>query len=141
MKTLDIKTAVTPALVIIMLFSLLLISIDGCTSGQEEDNSLVAELYWNTGSLPPEYYYYYEITVGPGPGGVFEYQPGYGEPPAPEVWNVDFEVSGEQIDTLHQLIQENNLLKNQWEVSEEIAEGGSTSSLTYIRGKVIQYTR
>lgn len=134
MKTLVIKTAATTVIVIILLSALLTISINGCINRQEDDNNLVAKLYWNTGSLPPEYYYYYRIKVGPGTGGVFEYQPGYGEPPAPEVWKVDFEVSSEQMETLYCLIQENNLLKNQWAVSEETAEGASTSSLTIIYG-------
>ncbi len=128
MKNINIKIALT----VTLLSAMILVSITGCTNIQESAEDLTVKLYWNTGTLSPEYYYYYRITIGPGLKGVFEYQPGYGEPPAPEVWEVDFEVSQNQIDYLHQLIIENNLLKDQWETTNEIAEGGSYSSITII---------
>ncbi len=132
MRTFNIRIAISSALAAIVFLTAFLTFTGGCTVTEENGKDLTAKLYWDTGTLSPEYYYYYRITVGPSLKGVFEYQPGYGELPAPEVWKVDFEVSQGQMDTLYQLIQENNLLKNQWETTEEIAEGGSGSSLTII---------
>lgn len=125
MKFINIKTA----FIIGLLLTITLISITGCTNRQECTEDLAVTLYWDTGTISPEYYYYYQITAGPGLQGIFEYQPGYGEPPAPDIWIEDFEVSQNQIDYLCQLIIKNNLLKNEWEKSE-IAEGGSFSSIT-----------
>ncbi len=135
MITINIKNAIHSVFIVILLLSLLPILTNGCSDSQENANDLserelTVELYWNTGAIPPEYYYYYRITVGPELKGLFEYQPGYGEPTAPEVWEVDFKVSEEQMDMLYRLINENNLLKNEWDVTEEIPEGGSASSLT-----------
>jgi hypothetical protein len=128
MKIINIKIA----LAITLLLAIVSIGIAGCTNKQERAEDLTVKLYWDTGTLSPEYYYYYRITIGPDLKGIFEYQPGYGEPPAPDVWKVDFEVSRDQMDYLCQLIIENDLLKNQWETTDEIAEGGSFSSITII---------
>jgi hypothetical protein len=128
MKIIYTKTIIS----IILLFTILLISISGCTNTGEPGEDLTIKFYWDTGTLSPEYYYYYRITIGPGLKGIFEYQPGYGEPPAPDVWNVDFDVSQGQIDQLYRLIIDNNLLKEQWEKTDEIAEGGSYSSMKII---------
>ncbi len=114
----------------VLLLAVLIINITGCTNTREPAEDLTVKLYWDTGTLSPEYYYYYRITIGPGLKGTFEYQPGYGEPPAPDVWRVNFEVARNQVDYLYQLIIENNLLKDQWETTNEIAEGGSFSSIT-----------
>jgi hypothetical protein len=132
MKNHNFKTTIVSRFFAVIILAVLLTLTGGCIDSSENNNNLVVKLHWDTGTLPPEYYYYYRITVGPGLKGLFEYQPGYGEPPAPEVWEVDFEVSEKQMDKLYQLIVENNLLKNEWGVTEEIAEGGSSLSLTII---------
>ena len=80
MKTINIKIILT----ITLLIAITLINITGCIELKEYTNDLTVELFWNTGTLPPEYYYYYQITIGPDYAGIFEYQPGYRKPPAPE---------------------------------------------------------
>lgn len=129
MKTINIKIVLT----ITLLIAIMLINITGCIKSKEYTEDLTIKLYWNTGTLPPEYYYYYRITIGPGHIGVFEYQSGYGEPPAPVVWEANFKVSQDQLDYLYQLLIENKLFKDEWEKTES-AEGGSFSSITIIAG-------
>ncbi len=126
MKIINTKIIFSVAL----LLAIIILNITGCTNTQEPAEDLTVKLYWDTGTISPEYYYYYRITVGPNLKGVFEYQPGYGEPPAPDIWKVDFEATRNQMDDLYQLIMENNLLRDQWETTDEIAEGGSYSSIT-----------
>ncbi len=113
----------------------------GCMScypepAKECPEDLTVKFYWNTGTLPPEYQYYYQITVGPGLQGLFEYQPGYPgtswEPLSPDVWEVSFEVSQDQVDHLYQLLIENDLFKRRWKTTDEVAEGGSSSYITII---------
>jgi len=113
----------------------------GCIScypepSKECPEDLTVELYWNTPPLSPEYNYYYGITIGPGLKGLFEYQPGYPdtswEPLSPDVWEVSFEVSQDQVDYLYQLLIENNLFKRRWGKTDEVAIGGSSSSIKII---------
>jgi len=120
-------------LFIALVFTIALINISGCGRQAEQPEDLTARLYWDTGTLPPEYYYYYRITIGPGCNGTFEYQPGYGEPPAPDTWKTDFAVSAEQLANLYQLLIVNNVFNENWGKGE-VAEGGSFSSITITAG-------
>jgi len=129
MKNKNIKIILT----ITLLLAIMLINTTECTESKEYSEDLTVKMYWDTGTLPPEYYYYYRITIGPGYTGVFEYQPGYGKPPAPDVWMANFKVSQNQLDYLYQLLIENNLFKDEWEKTE-IAYGGSFISITIISG-------
>ena len=128
--------ASTLAVVIIVFIAMI-----GCMScypepAKECPEDLTVRFYWNTPPLSPEYNYYYGITIGPGLKGLFEYQPGYPdtswEPLSPDVWEVSFEVSQDQVDYLYQLLIENNLFKRKWGTTDEVAEGGSSSSIKII---------
>ena len=103
---------------------------------KECPEDLTVKFYWTTPPLSPEYNYYYGITIGPGLQGLFEYQPGYPdtswEPLSPDVWEVGFEVTQDQLDHLYQLLIENSLFKRKWETTDEVAEGGSSSSIKII---------
>jgi hypothetical protein len=132
-----LKYRVSTLAVVIIVFVVMI----GCMScypepAKECPEDLTVKFYWNTGTLPPEYQYYYQITIGPGLQGLFEYQPGYPgtswEPLSPDVWEVNFEVSQDQVDYLYQLLIENNLFKRRWEKTDEVAEGGSCSSIRII---------
>lgn len=129
MKTINIKII----LIITLLIAITLTSITGCTRSKEYTEDLTVNLYWNTGTLPPEYYYYYQITIGPDHIGIFEYQPGYGKPTSPDVWKVNFKVSQDQLDYLYQLLIEKNLFKDKWETIES-SGGGSFNSITITSG-------
>ena len=123
--------------VVIIVFAVMI----GCMScypepAKECPEDLTVKFYWTTPPLSPEYNYYYRITIGPGLQGLFEYQPGYPntswEPLSPDVWEVSFEVSQDQVDYLYQLLIENNLFKRRWGTTDEVAEGGSNSSIKII---------
>ncbi len=103
---------------------------------KECPEDLTVTFYWNTPPLSPEYNYYYGITIGPGLQGLFEYQPGYPdtswEPLSPDVWEIGFKVTQDQADHLYQLLIENDLFKRKWETTDEVAVGGSSSSIKII---------
>ncbi len=128
---------------VIIVFTVV-ISCVSCYKEPETEcpEDLTVEFYWTTPPLSPEYNYYYEITIGPGLQGLFEYQPGYPdttwEPLSPDVWEVSFEVSRDQLDHIYQLLIENDLFKRKWETTDEIAIGGSNSSVT-ITANGIEY--
>lgn len=118
-------------ILILLLFPVIFVACTaGCRDTQGYAEDLAVNIYWDTGTVSPEYYYYYKITVGPGLHGIFEYQPGYGEPPAPDIWKESFEVSDVQMKHLYKLINENGLANNRYRSTGEIPEGGSFSSLT-----------
>ena len=103
---------------------------------KECPEDLTVKFYWTTPPLSPEYNYYYRITAGPGLQGLFEYQPGYPEtswePLSPDVWEVNFEVSQDQMDYLYQLLIENDLFRRRWKTTDEVAIGGGDSYITII---------
>lgn len=125
-------------LTVVIIVFVVMISCMSCYAepAKECPEDLTVKFYWTTPPLSPEYNYYYKITIGPGLQGLFEYQPGYPntswEPLSPDVWEVSFEVSQDQLDYLYQLLIENNLFKRKWETTDEVAEGGSNNHITII---------
>jgi len=88
---------------------------------------LSVRFHWDTGSLPPQYNYYYIISAGPGLKGKFEYQAGYGWPPAPETWVTDFAIIVGNMDELYSLLEENDFFRESWEKTEPSIGGSSIS--------------
>jgi len=132
-----LKYGVSILTVVVIVFAVMISCISCYPEPSKEcPEDLTVKFYWNTGTLPPEYQYYYQITVGPGLQGLFEYQPGYPgtswEPLSPDVWEVSFEVSQDQVNHLYQLLIENDLFKSRWKTTDEVAEGGSSSYITII---------
>jgi len=84
-------------------------------------------MHYDTGSLPPQYHYYYKIKIGPGEQCFFEYQPGYGEPPAPQIWKSSFNISLEQLDSLYSLLADYNFFRKSWKEGEMPCGSDSTS--------------
>ncbi len=106
--------------------------LTGCrktNSSKPKDFSFVYQ--WNTGALPPQYHYSYEIKVDSAGQGEFIYQPGYnGEDTAPE-WKTSFAINVSQLDDLYRLIVEKDLFRTEW-AEGELSIGGSSSDLTFI---------
>lgn len=101
------------------------VNITSVTSqNQNIPEDFSTKLYWDTGSLPPEYHYYYLITIGPGPEGRFDYQSGYGEPPAPDIWVAEFSVSFVKLNELYEFLDGNGFFRDSWEKVEP-SIGGS----------------
>lgn len=84
-------------------------------------------MHYDIGSLSPQYHYYYKIKIGPGEQCFFEYQPGYGEPPAPQVWKSSFNVGQEQLDNLYRLLVHYNCFRKIWKEGEIPCGADSTS--------------
>lgn len=84
--------------------------------------------YWNTGALPPEYYYQYEIEIGPDGSGVLTYQKGY-EENEEQSKVFSFQVDVEQWDEFYSWLQTNRILRSNWKESEDVVVGGSTTSV------------
>jgi hypothetical protein len=82
---------------------------------------------YDVGALPPQYHYYYKIKIGPDGQCLFEYQPGYGEPPAPQAWQSSFNLSQDQLDNLYGLLVDNNFFRKIWEEGEVSCGSDSTS--------------
>lgn len=97
-----------------------------------QDFSLYFE--WNTGSLPPQYTYSYAITLGPGPQGRFEYQPGYEEDKTRQ-WGVDFSLSEQQMIDLYQYLDSQDMFRNNWKEGEPMEGSSGTTLIFYDKGK------
>jgi len=84
--------------------------------------------YWNTGALPPEYYYQYEIEIDPNGKGVLTYQKGYEEDEGQnEVFT--FQVEKEQWDDFYSWLRMNKILRSNWKESEDVLVGSSATSV------------
>ncbi|MBM3707626.1 MAG: hypothetical protein FJW69_04680 [Actinobacteria bacterium] len=94
---------------------------------EEQDFFNNLEKIYDVGALPPPYHYYYEIKIGPGEQCFFEYQPGYGEQPAPQVWKSSFNVSQKQLDSLYRLLVDYNFFRKTWKEGEIPCGSDSTS--------------
>ena len=84
--------------------------------------------YWNTGALPPEYYYQYEIEIGPDGDGTLTYQKGYKEDEGQgQVFS--FRVDAQDWDDFYAWLQTNKILRSTWKETSDILLGGSTTSV------------
>jgi hypothetical protein len=112
---------------LILLFALLLVNFSSCTNMPDkypEDFSLVLE--WDTGALPPQYHYQYAITIGPGPQGEFFYHPGYEGTPE-NTWITSIEITGSDLQSLFDFLNENKILRNRWQSGQPLLGGQGTS--------------
>jgi len=91
------------------------------------DFSLV--LSWNTGALPPEYTYSYEITIGPDLMGTLKYQFGYNSTESSHQYSEAFQITQDQIESLYHNLKDQDIFRNNW-IQGETTEGGPGSSLT-----------
>lgn len=82
---------------------------------------------WRDGSVAPEYYSEYEITIGPGDGGVIRYTPTYPGDGVP-VWERTFALTPAQLDELYRLAQADDALRNDWQTEPPPIGGPSESA-------------
>jgi len=82
--------------------------------------------YWNTGSLPPEYYYQYEIEIDPGGNGIFTLQRGYEEVEENRK-AFSFVVPAQDWENFFVWLTENKILRNNWRETADILVGASTT--------------
>jgi hypothetical protein len=109
--------------------------ITSCNSNPSlcpDDFSLT--LNWNTGALPPQYYYTYTIKMNPQGKTEFSYQPGY-ESNNADNWQTDFTLTPQQMDELYQFLEENNVLRSNWKKGQPMLGGSGTSIQINAGGK------
>ena len=85
--------------------------------------------YWETGALPPPYFYSYTIAIGPGVQGEIEFVADY-EDEDPPVWVEQITISDQELDHLYQKLFEMALFEGGWQQAEDIPDGGSANKLS-----------
>ena len=80
--------------------------------------------YWNTGALPPEYYYEIEIEINPDHKGTLTYQAGY-ESESEKENAFQFSVDEKTWNDFYWWLKTNKVFRNNWQESKEIMVGGS----------------
>ena len=112
----------------ILLIGLCLVSVFILTScnqvPQQRPEDFAIYSYWNSGALPPEYYYEIEIEIDPDRNGTLTYQAGYESESEKE--NVfQFSVDEKTWDDFYLWLKTNKVFRNNWQESKEIMVGGS----------------
>ncbi len=87
--------------------------------------------YWETGSLPPPYFYAYEIFVGPGTRGELKFQADYNDEDPP-VWIETIDITENDLDRLYEMLYAMGMFENEWLQVTDTPTGGSASYLTGI---------
>lgn len=87
------------------------------------------EYYWETGSLPPPYFYSYKISIGPGNHGEINFQADYSDEDPP-VWIENIEVSDAELGQLYQMLHEMGMFEKEWQQAADTPDGGSVSKLS-----------
>jgi len=85
---------------------------------------------WIEGSVPPPYYYEYEIHVGPGEKGRIIFSPDY-PMEDPPVWIEEFHLDNATFNRLYELIVEKDILMRDWTRMEDNTVG---DELEWIEG-------
>lgn len=85
---------------------------------------------WRDGSVAPEFYSEYEITIGPGGEGVIRYTPTYPGDGVP-VWERTFALTPAQLDELYRLARADDAIRNDWQ-TEPPPIGGPSKSATIV---------
>jgi hypothetical protein len=103
--------------------------LTGCSQAAEKQpDDFTLYYYWNTGALAPEYYYQYEIEIGPAGNGILTLQNGYEEDDENEKI-FEFAVSQSDWNDFFDWLNENKILRKNWKESGEILLGGSTTEV------------
>jgi hypothetical protein len=86
---------------------------------------------WETGSLPPPYYYKYTIQLGPAPEGKITFVADYpSREDPPPTWIETFEISEADLILLYILLYQADAFSEAWIQMEDIPVGGSADDLS-----------
>ena len=83
---------------------------------------------WNTGALPPKYYYTYNISIGPGALGKFSYTSSYDNSGESSQWIVPLTLSKDALEELYTYLEGKDIFRTGWKTGRGLV-GGSTTSL------------
>jgi hypothetical protein len=92
-----------------------------------DPNELSIHYYWQEGSLPPPYYYQFNIRVGPNLSGVIELQPDY-DFNSPPIWHESFTLDEQTAKKLLELLEQTKAFQTKWQETVEPTVGGSLES-------------
>ncbi|MBC8507499.1 MAG: hypothetical protein ISR58_02840 [Anaerolineales bacterium] len=87
------------------------------------------EYYWETGALPPPYFYSYTITIGPGALGEIIFVADYKDE-GPPIWVEKIAISDAELDDLYVRIFDMSLVEESWQQTDDIPDGGSANKLS-----------
>ena len=87
------------------------------------------EYYWETGSLPPPYFYSYRIPLGPGTRAEIEFQADYSGDNTP-VWLEVIDITENDLDQLYEMLYTMGMFEKEGRQVTDTPTGGSASSLT-----------
>lgn len=115
----------------LLFFALIAVSCSTENLSSERPNDFQLEYYWETGSLPPPYFYSYQIFIGPGSKGEIRFQADYSGQDPP-VWVESIEISEVELDQLYQMLHEMGMFEKEWRQAADTPDGGSASKLSGI---------
>ena len=116
-------------ILILCIFVVSILMTMGCQKTAEtksDDFSLY--YYWNTGALPPGYYYQIEVEITPNRSGILTYQGGYAAD-TDNIATFEFNVDEETWNNFYTWLSEKDIFRNDWTESEDILLGGSTTQV------------
>jgi len=87
--------------------------------------------YWETGSLPPPYFFAYEIFVGPGAKGEIKFQADYSGDNTP-IWIETIDITENDLDQLYEMLYAMGMFEKEWLQVTDTPTGGGASYLAGI---------
>ena len=88
------------------------------------------EYYWETGSLPPPYFYSYRIYLGAGTQGEIKFQADYSGEQTP-VWVEAVNLTENDLNRLYEMLYTMGMFEKEWLQATDTPAGGSAS---YLKG-------
>lgn len=122
------------AVVAVLAFAVVLAGCGGGNGGTVADTrpaDFSITYSWQEGSVAPEYYSEYEITIGPGNEGVIRYTPTRPAEGVP-VWKRTFPLTQADLDDLHDLAVTDDAFRTEWDRRDEILVGGPSESASIV---------
>lgn len=96
---------------------------------QVRPDDFQVEYYWETGSLPPPYFYLYRIRIGPEAIGEIEFQADYSDEDPP-IWIEPLNISEADLDLLYEMLNDMGMFVQEWIQATDTPDGGSASKLS-----------
>jgi hypothetical protein len=95
---------------------------------QTKPDDFQVQYTWETGSLPPPYFYAYTITLGPEAKGEISFVPGYSNNDPPR-WIETWDLAADDLDQLYAILLYTGAFTKDWSQLEDIPTGGSADKL------------
>ena len=113
----------------LIFFTLLLVGCASTNFSSERPNDFQLKYYWETGSLPPPYFYSYRILIGPGTQGKIKFQADYSDEDPP-IWIEAIKISENDLDQLYQMLYGMGMFEKEWQQEMDIPDGSIARKLS-----------